>query len=123
MKCKLDDHVKFIGKNQIMVGTIMDIEEQDGTISYLIISHVGLELQWRKEEEILLDFNLPIIPQAVADNLEEDKEEEVTLYDSLHYIVEYFNGNSEIYKWLVDDVNYSVYAKAWLDGYDVEEGK
>lgn len=59
------------------------------------------------------------IPQVVADWIEESKK-------SCENVVEFFEYRSssfEITKWLEDEKRFDLVARAWLDGYEVEEEK
>lgn len=59
------------------------------------------------------------IPQFVADWIEESKK-------SCENVVEFFgyrNPSFEITKWIEDGERFDLVARAWLDGYEVEEEK
>ena len=55
------------------------------------------------------------IPQFVADWIEECEEKEKTLLNSLLYTPEGVNS------WVGNSDNQELFARAWLDGYEVEE--
>lgn len=57
------------------------------------------------------------IPQFVADWIEECEEKEKTLLNSLLYTPEGVNS------WVGNSDNQETFARAWLDGYEVEEEK
>lgn len=61
----------------------------------------------------------PVVPQFVADHLENSKEVGRDLQDAMNSstILE------EVDLWLYTDNNMDVFARAWLDGYTVEEEK
>ena len=63
---------------------------------------------------------LPVIPKFVAEAIEEDKEAGCDVYDSIYFIIETNGGGiPSISDWVA--VNKDKYARAWLDGYTVEE--
>jgi len=62
----------------------------------------------------------PVIPQFVAEIIEYYKRNNATLYDALREK----NFNKQYSEWLLNEQNaYDKVAKAWLDGYTVEEEK
>ena len=62
------------------------------------------------------------IPQFIADLIEEARTYEWDLDDLFEHISDY-SGDSEVYIWLYTLGNIDVLARAWLDGYTVEEEK
>ena len=62
------------------------------------------------------------IPQFVADYIKDAKYYEWDLDDVFDHIAEE-SGSSEISEWLYTVGNVDVFARAWLDGYDVEKEK
>ena len=59
--------------------------------------------------------------QFVADVIEGAREESPELEDALHYA--YSNGSQEFTEWYQKKSNRDLFARAWLDGYEVEEEK
>lgn len=57
------------------------------------------------------------VPQFVADWIENSKQEKRNLRNALN------NGSEKMRLWLLDQENYDLFARAWLDGYEVEEKK
>lgn len=57
------------------------------------------------------------VPQFVADWIENSKQEKRNLRNALN------NGSEKMRLWLLDQENYDLFARAWLDGYEVEEEK
>ena len=57
------------------------------------------------------------IPQFVADWIENSKQEKRNLRNALN------NGSEKMRLWLLDQENYDLFARAWLDGYEVEKEK
>lgn len=62
------------------------------------------------------------IPQFIADLIEEARTYEWDLDDLFEHISDY-SGDSEVYIWFYTLGNIDVLARAWLDGYTVEEEK
>lgn len=61
------------------------------------------------------------VPQCVADVIEGAREESPELEDALHYA--WGNGTKEFTEWYNKKSNRDLFARAWLDGYEVEEEK
>lgn len=64
----------------------------------------------------------PVVPQFVADLIEEARTYEWDLDDLFEHISEY-SGDSEVSIWFYTLENIDVLARAWLDGYTVEKEK
>lgn len=63
-----------------------------------------------------LDEPQPVqVPQFVADWIERSKQEKRNLRNALN------NGGEKIRLWFLDQENYDLFARAWLDGYEVEK--
>lgn len=62
------------------------------------------------------------VPQFVADYIKDAKYYEWDLDDAFDHIAEE-SEESEIYEWFYTLGNIDVFARAWLDGYEVEEEK
>lgn len=75
-----------------------------------------------KKIEQLDEPQRPVVPQFVADLIEEARIYEWDLDDVFDHIVEE-PGDSEIYIWFYTPGNIDVFARAWLDGYEVEKEK
>lgn len=61
------------------------------------------------------------VPQFVADVIEGAREQSPELEDALHYT--WGNGTKEFTEWYNKKSNRDLFARAWLDGYEVEEEK
>lgn len=69
-----------------------------------------------------LDEPRPVkVKQFVADVIEAAREKSPELEDALHYT--WGNGTKEFTEWYNKKSNRDLFARAWLDGYDVEEEK
>ena len=60
------------------------------------------------------------VPQFVADYIKDAKYYEWDLDDAFEHIADE-SGESEIYKWFYTLGNIDAFARAWLDGYEVEK--
>ena len=83
--------------------------------------------QLKDADKIRQELNKPVIPQFVADWIEKCKTVKafaVSLSFALHPRVWEVNGlSNETIEWLMDAENQDLFARAWLDGYTVEEEK
>lgn len=61
------------------------------------------------------------VPQFVADVIEGAREQSPELEDALHYT--WGNGTKKFTEWYNKKSNRDLFARAWLDGYEVEEEK
>lgn len=61
------------------------------------------------------------VPQYVADEIEGAREKSPELEDALHYT--WGNGTKEFTEWYQKKSNRDLFARAWLDGYQVDEEK
>lgn len=69
-----------------------------------------------------LDEPQPVkVPQFVADVIEGAREHSPELEDALHYACS--NGSREFTEWYQKKSNRDLFARAWLDGYEVEKEK
>ncbi len=98
-------------------------------VKELIEKHKSYEGKWNAKTGELarqifiedlkqLDEPKPVkVPQFVADWIENSKQEKRNLRNALN------NGSEKMRLWLLDQENYDLFARAWLDGYEVEEEK
>ena len=61
------------------------------------------------------------IPQFVADYIESEKDSECGLLGSMKDVP--YEDNAELRKWFYKGGNVEVFARAWLDGYEIEKEK
>ncbi|WP_053092392.1 DUF1642 domain-containing protein [Streptococcus intermedius] len=77
------------------------------------------------ENAIILHHEKPVIPQFVADWIEVCKEHLTTsLYTAMN--PNFMKGNSQSFDlilWIKKTSNQDIFARAWLDGYEVEKEK
>lgn len=75
---------------------------------------VGTQL--KDADKIRRELNRPIVPQFVADWIELYKKSTRSLLGAIHYA-----KGTDIERWLIPSDNQETFARAWLDGYEVEE--
>ena len=73
--------------------------------------------QLKDADKIRQELNKPVVPQFVADWIERSKQENRNLRNALN------NGGEKMRLWFLDQENYDLFARAWLDGYTVEKEK
>lgn len=96
------------------------------------LGYEGLMVQLENLDVVEIDKNFvhkginepqkTIVPQFVADLIEEARVYEWDLDDLFEHISEY-SGDSEVSTWFYTLGNVDVLARAWLDGYEIEEEK
>nr|DAR64217.1 MAG TPA: Protein of unknown function (DUF1642) [Caudoviricetes sp.] len=71
-------------------------------------------------DKIRQELNKPVIPQFVADWIEECKNDDFHLFGAMEAIS---LNQKKLDYWFREDDNMELFARAWLDGYEVEEEK
>ena len=74
--------------------------------------------QLKDADKIRRELNRPIVPQFVADWIELCKKLTRSLQGAMHYA-----KGTDVERWLIPSDNQETFARAWLDGYEVEEEK
>ena len=115
-----------IGDNVVLRGTIKGVTYGEyGFPHYLVTLPNGCETEFPKPYiENLQQLDKPEkvkVPQCVADVIEGAREQSPELEDALHYACS--NGSQEFTEWYQKKSNRDLFARAWLDGYEVEEEK
>lgn len=72
------------------------------------------------ENAIILHHKKPVIPQMVADYIEFKKEQNFHVYGAMRVIEGHYD--KRVPDWFYEG-NIETFARAWLDGYEVEEEK
>lgn len=72
------------------------------------------------ENAIILHHEKPVVPQFVADYIEFKKEQNFHVYGAMRVIEGHYN--KRVPDWFYEG-NIETFARAWLDGYEVEEEK
>ena len=73
--------------------------------------------QLKDADKIRQELNKPVIPQFVADWIERSKQEKRNLRNALN------NGGEKMRLWFLNQENYDLFGRAWLDGYEIEKEK
>lgn len=73
--------------------------------------------QLKDADKVRRELNKVKVKQFVADWIENSKQEKRNLRNALN------NGSEKMRLWLLDQENYDLFARAWLDGYEVEKEK
>lgn len=77
--------------------------------------------QLKDADKIRQELNKPVIPQSAADWIEKSKLRGWDLLASMCFVVS--SKNEKFIKWFYSGENKNIFARAWLDGYEVEEEK
>ena len=77
--------------------------------------------QLKDADKIRQELNKPVVPQSVAEYIEQKKNEDYHLLGAMTEIRS--RKNKEIDDWFYTDDNMELFARAWLDGYEVEKEK
>lgn len=121
-----------IGTRKVWLNEILNELGSDyGTLKYKAGYEQGkFEGEWvgnqlKDADKIRQELNKPVVPQFVADWIEKCKTVKafaISLSFALHPRVWEVNGLSdETIEWLMAAENQDLFARAWLDGYTVEE--
>lgn len=78
--------------------------------------------QLKDADKIRRELNRPIVPQFVADCIELAKKREWDLEDVFEDMPNQ-PDHSDLYQWFYKQGNMDIFARAWLDGYEVEKEK
>ncbi|EEO6807526.1 DUF1642 domain-containing protein [Listeria monocytogenes] len=119
MRFKEGDKVQFIENNELIIGTIKRVNNDVGWVDLKVS-----DLSWffRKLEDVVKvkEPELIAVPRFAADWIKHCKQER---YD-LACLLDYGNAGipDEMYEWLNPTAdNQELFARAWLDGYEVEK--
>lgn len=99
---------------QELIKRIEDLPYKEGPIA----DTITINRNWMLESiEQLAEPQKVTIPQFVADWIKRSKQEKRNLRNALN------NGGEKMRLWFLDQENYDLFARAWLDGYEVEKEK
>ncbi|EJF1554403.1 DUF1642 domain-containing protein [Listeria monocytogenes] len=120
MRFKEGDKVEFIYRNKKSVGEIngvypgtqeVSIKQSDSPVDLLFSDKAVVKVE--EQERI-------VVPQFVADWISHCKQKVYDLFLSMDY--EDSDMSYEMHNWLTfSDENQELFARAWLDGYEVEK--
>ncbi|HAA4532869.1 TPA_asm: DUF1642 domain-containing protein [Listeria monocytogenes] len=120
MRFKKGDKVEFIYGGTLTQGVVNEIRATNHDISYQIVYFGGEKKIWFAERELLSPAPVLKVPQCVADWISRRRQEGYNLIWSISY--ENNDMPDEMYEWLTSTAdNQELFARAWLDGYEVEK--
>ena len=76
--------------------------------------------QLKDADKIRQEINKPVVPQFVADWIKECKNDNFHLFGAMEGIS---SNQKKLDYWFREDDNMELFARAWLDGYEVEKEK
>ncbi|EAF7292166.1 DUF1642 domain-containing protein [Listeria monocytogenes] len=120
MRFNEGEKVEFIWLGKLIQGVVTGIEETKNAISYQIKYSGAMGMTWLDEKELIAPTPVLKVPQFAGDWISRCKQKGYDLFLSIDY------GDSdmpyEMYNWLTfSDENQEIFARAWLDGYEVEK--
>ncbi|EMK1454512.1 DUF1642 domain-containing protein [Listeria monocytogenes] len=120
MKFREGDKVEFIWLGKLIQGVVTEIEETKNAISYQIKYSGAMGMTWLDEKELIAPTPVLKVPQFADDWINHCEQREYDLACLLDY--EDSDMSAEMYEWLISSAdNQELLARAWLDGYEVEE--
>ncbi|EAG6783835.1 hypothetical protein AJN42_05945 [Listeria monocytogenes] len=120
MKFRKGDKVEFVWLGKLTQGVVTEIEETKNAISYQIKYSGDMGMTWLDERDLIAPAQVLKVPQFVADWISHCKQKVYDLFLSMDY--EDSDMSYEMYNWLTfSDENQEIFARAWLDGYEVEK--
>lgn len=128
MKFKEGDKVQFIREGSLIDGVVMGSDN----INHEIIYKVGLNglknsVVYFNEGALISPAPLPVIPQLAADVINTFKEKEYDLAVAINYetytdeLIKELSLDRKMRRWLWETSNQELFARAWLDGYEIEK--
>ncbi|EPR5302047.1 DUF1642 domain-containing protein [Listeria monocytogenes] len=119
MRFKTGDKVEFIYLGELKQGVVTEIRASNFDISYQVKTEFTGTL-WVTERDLVAPAPVLKVPQCVADWISHRKQEGYNLIWSISY--ENNDMPDEVYEWLTSTAdNQELFARAWLDGYEVEK--
>ena len=106
---------KKINKQEL-IERIEDFLCEASLVTEMIRINKNTLLGWVKE---LDEPQKPVVPQFVADWIEHTKKENYHIFGAIQAT----ESDDKLDDWIWNDDNMEVFARAWLDGYEVEKEK
>ncbi|EDO0269508.1 DUF1642 domain-containing protein [Listeria monocytogenes] len=120
MRFKEGDKVEFVWLGKLTQGVVTEIRENNHGISYQIEHGEKGETILITRKGLIAPAQVLKVPQFVADWISHCKQKVYDLFLSMDY--EDSDMSYEMYNWLTfSDENQEIFARAWLDGYEVEK--
>lgn len=111
----MEENLKALWLHKILKELGSEFEQKKFQEGFKLGSWIGRQLI--NADKIRQKLNKPVVPQFVADWIEECEEKEKTLLNSLLYTPEGVNS------WVGNSDNQELFARAWIFGYEVEKEK
>ncbi|PCT80753.1 hypothetical protein A7P00_08220 [Listeria monocytogenes] len=120
MKFREGDKVEFIWLGKLIQGVVTEIEETKNAISYQIKYSGAMGMTWLDERDLIAPAQVLKVPQFVADWIEQRDAKGDDLYTAMDK--SWQSMNYKVIDWLEEgEDRYNKFARAWLDGYEVEK--
>nr|WP_225969664.1 DUF1642 domain-containing protein [Listeria monocytogenes] len=120
MKFRKGDKVEFIWSGKLKQGVVTEIEETKNAISYQIKYSGDMGMTWLDERDLIAPAQVLKVPQFVADWIEQRDAKGDDLYTAMDK--SWQSMNYKVIDWLEEgEDRYNKFARAWLDGYEVEK--
>ncbi|EAH3708419.1 DUF1642 domain-containing protein [Listeria monocytogenes] len=120
MKFRKGDKVEFIWLGKLIQGVVTEIEETKNAISYQIKYSGAMGMTWLDERDLIAPAQVLKVPQFVADWIEQRDAKGDDLYTAMDK--SWQSMNYKVIDWLEEgEDRYNKFARAWLDGYEVEK--
>ncbi|CWU01635.1 MULTISPECIES: DUF1642 domain-containing protein [Listeria] len=120
MKFRKGDKVEFIWSGKLKQGVVTEIEETKNAISYQIKYSGDMGMTWLDERDLIAPAQVLKVPQFVADWIEQRDAKGDDLYTAMDK--SWHSMNYKVIDWLEEgEDRYNKFARAWLDGYEVEK--
>lgn len=120
MKFREGDKVEFVWLGKLTQGVVTEIRENNHGISYQIEHGEKGETILITRKGLIAPAQVLKVPQFVADWISHCKQKVYDLFLSMDY--EDSDMSYEMYNWLTfSDENQEIFARVWLDGYEVEK--
>lgn len=125
MKFNKGDKVQFIREGSLIDGVVKEFKDCSPDMWYLIDDKC--KDSWIFEGHLIPLTPLPVIPQFVADAINTFKEKEYDIAVAINYetytdeLVKELSLDRKMRGWLWEASNQEFFARAWLDGYEVEQ--
>ncbi|EAG3549142.1 DUF1642 domain-containing protein [Listeria monocytogenes] len=120
MKFREGDKVEFVWLGKLTQGVVTEIEKTKNAISYQIKYSGDMGMTWLDERDLIAPAQVLKVPQFVADWIEQRDAKGDDLYTAMDK--SWQSMNYKVIDWLEEgEDRYNKFARAWLDGYEVEK--
>ncbi|EBD1549903.1 DUF1642 domain-containing protein [Listeria monocytogenes] len=125
MKFKKGDKVQFIREGSMVEGVVKEVKDCSPDMWYLIDDKC--KDSWIFGGHLILLTLLPVIPKFAADAINTFKDEGDSLAVAIDYevyteaLIKELSLDIKMRGWLWETSNQELFARAWMDGYEVEQ--